>query len=585
MMHRPLPSRLVVLCLIVAGFSACSAAPPPASQAPTPARPPWPHGAMVSAANPYAVQAGARILRDGGSAVDAAIATHAVLGLVEPQSSGLGGGAFLLAYDYHAQTLQVFDGRETAPAGATPDMFVVDGEAMNFRHAWQSGVAVGVPGTVALYKLAHDAHGALPWAALFAPAIELAESGFEVSPRLSGLLTRVQRFGELHLYPASAAYFYPGGEPLQTGQVVANPAYAATLRRIAAEGPAAFYTGEIAQAMADAARAEPRPGTLSIEDLAGYRALKRTPVCGPFRELTLCSAPPPSSGLAQIMIAGLYDRLVGGREDVPQDEALRAFVDAQRLAYADRDHYVGDPAFADVPTRALISQTYLDHRATERFAPDAPSQPGDPAAVFARAAGTWQFGPDATRESRGTTHLSIVDANGNAVAMTATVEAPFGSSRFVHGFLLNNEMTDFSRDPGADDASPANLVAPGKRSRSSMSPTLVFDADGELLMATGSPGGNSIVAYVAKSLLGVLAWGMTPQAAVDFPNIVARGNHVRVETATDEGKALAQMLSDAGYEVQEREGENSGLHVVVVRPDRLEGAADPRREGVVGTAP
>lgn len=549
-----------------------------------PAKTPWPHGAMVTAANPYAVDTGIRILKAGGSAVDAAIATHLVLGLVEPQSSGIGGGAFMLAYDRTNSALDVIDGRETAPAGATADMFMVDGSAMKFMEAWQSGIAIGTPGAVALYKEAHDGHGTLPWADLFAPAIELATEGFVVSARLNNLLGRIQRFSELDEHPDSAKYFYPDSEPLAVGVTRDNPAYAALLKRIAAEGPSAFYAGEVARAMAQAATRQPRPGTLAPSDLAAYRALVRKPVCGGFRDMTLCSAPPPSSGLAQIMIVNLYDELLGDADTATEEQRVRAFVDAQRLAYADRDHFVGDPKFADVPTRALIDPTYIAARAKDRFAPTQTSRHGDLTAAFGEAAARWQFGPDTTQEIGGTTHFSIIDGNGNAVSMTATVEAPFGSSRFVHGFLLNNEMTDFSRDPG-DGKAPANLVQPGKRSRSSMSPTMVFDDDGELLLVNGSPGGNSIVAYVAKATLGVLAQGLTPQEAVDSPNIIARGDKVRVEIAGEEGKAAAAVLTAAGYEVQEREGENSGLHMIQVTPDGLRGAADKRREGTVRTLP
>ncbi|MEO1575560.1 MAG: gamma-glutamyltransferase family protein, partial [Pseudomonadota bacterium] len=582
------PSRRVVAaCVLACALGACSA-PTPAERASNADLPvvdasatAWPHGAMVTAANPYAVDAGIAILERGGSAVDAAIATHLVLGLVEPQSSGIGGGAFLLSYTAADRTLELIDGRETAPAGATADMFVAGGEVMKFLEAWQSGVAVGTPGAVAMYKLAHDRHGVLPWADLFEPAIALARDGFVVSPRLNNLLGRVARFSELDDNPDSAAYFYPDGEPLAVGTVRTNPAYAALLARIAKEGPSAFYTGEVAQAMVAAAQADPRPGTLSLSDLANYQAVVRPAVCGAFRDMRLCSAPPPSSGLAQIMIAGLYERFVPDDGAISDFDSLVALVDAQRLAYADRDHFVGDPAFADVPTEALIDPRYLDARAAQRTAPDAPIAHGDPAAVLDLAADA-VFGPDTTFEASGTTHLSIIDANGNAVSMTATVEAPFGSSRFVHGFLLNNEMTDFARDPGKGDA-PANVVAPGKRSRSSMSPTIVFDANEQLKLVIGSPGGNSIVAYVSRATLGILARGRLPADVVGESNVIARGDSVRFEARDATEKALAQQLAGLGYDVKERDGENSGLHVILVTDDGLVGAADPRREGTVRT--
>lgn len=540
---------------------------------------------MVSAANPHAVEAAIRVLAEGGHAVDAAIAAHTVLGLVEPQSSGLGGGAFMLVYERGAKRLTVYDGRETAPAGVAADLFVGDdGKAVNFLTAWQSGTAIGVPGAVALYKTAHERHGRQPWAQNFAAAIDLATRGFEVSPRLNNLLTRVARFSLLDEHAASAAYFYPGGEALPVGFVRDNPAYAATLKRIAVEGPAAFYRGELAEAMAAAAQAEPRGGSLSVEDLASYATIVREPICGAFRRYEICSAPPPSSGVAQIMIAGLYDRLAHGADsEIPR---MRAFVDAQRLAYADRDHYIADPAHSADVSADLILPAYLDARATQRFAPDAASSPGDPLSVTPAAASVTDFGRDATGGSPATSHLSIIDADGNAVSMTATVEAPFGSSRFVGGFVLNNQLTDFARQPRDQDGTLlANAPAPHKRPRSSMSPTLIFDADGELVMATGSPGGNSIVAYVAKSVLGVLAWDLDVQDAIELPNIVARGDKIRVEAADDNGKRIAGALREHGYEVQEREGENSGLHAIVVRADGLHGGADPRREGIVKTLP
>ena len=575
-----LPAAIALLVL-------CACASPPgtadneqvAAARATPPAGAWPHGAMIAAANPYATDAGFAMLERGGSAVDAAIAAHLVLGLVEPQSSGIGGGGFILAFTRETGQLEVIDGRETAPAGATADMFLQDDEAMNFLEAWQSGIAVGVPGAVAMYKLAHERHGVLPWADLFRPAIDLARDGFVVSPRLNNLLVRVRRFSDLDDYPDSAGYFYPDGEPLAVGATRDNPAYAALLTRIATEGPAAFYTGDVAKAIVDAVRAEPRPGTLGRDDLSHYRAMVRPGVCGAFRTLSICSAPPPSSGLAQIMIAGLYERFVPEDAEADDFTSLRAFIDAQRLAYADRDHFIGDPAFADVPTSLLIDPRYLDQRASERFAPDAPSRHGEPSRVLDAQARV-PFGRDTTREMGGTTHLSIIDANGNAVSMTASVEAPFGSSRFVHGFVLNNEMTDFARDPGKGDA-PANVVEPGKRSRSSMSPSMVFDDDGQLRLVIGSPGGNSIVAYVSRAMLGILARGKAPGVVVNEANVIARGDTVRVEARNPGESAVARALADAGYEVKERDGENSGLHAILVTRDGLVGAADARREGTV----
>ena len=543
----------------------------------------WNRGAMAAAANPHAVAAATEMLEKGGHAVDAAIAAHAVLGLVEPQSSGIGGGGFMLVYQYENNELVFFDGRETAPAGATVDMFIRDGEVMDRLEAWQSGVAVGVPGAIALYKSAHDAHGKLPWDVLFQPAIRLAQDGFEVSPRLAGFLPRMAEYGRLDENPGAAAYFFPDGEPLQIGFLRTNPEYADTLSRIAAEGIDAFYSGGLARAMANAAQEEPHGGTLTTNDIAAYRTVKREAICGDFRDVEICTTSPPSSGAAQIMIGGIYEHLAAG--SATQADKIAAFVDAQRLAYADRDHYIGDPDAIDIPLDDLLNPAYLKHRSTERFAPDATPTHGDPGMVLHEESAAALWGADSTQEASGTTHLSIIDGEGNAVAMTATVEAPFGSSRWVGGFLLNNQMTDFAREVSADGKPVANAIAPGRRPRSSMSPTMVFDADGKILMVTGSPGGNSIPAYVAKSIIGVLDWGMSAQDAVDFPNIVARGSQVRVEVSVEPGKSIAVNLAERGYDVKESDGENSGLHVIVVRPDLLDGAADKRREGVVATVP
>ena len=538
----------------------------------------WPHGAIATTANPHATDAAALMLSQGGHAVDAVIAAHAVLGLVEPQSSGLGGGAFLLTLDHASGKLRFFDGREMAPAGATVDMFMRDGKGMNFFEAWQSGLAVGVPGVVALYKRAHDEHGKLPWQSLFTPAIELASEGFTVSERLATFLKMLQGRGRLAVNPPTAAYFYPQGNALVVGQLLKNPEYAETLKRVAQEGPSAFYEGEIAATIVAAATAEPNPGTLTVEDLADYKVLERPVICGGFRVNRICTTTPPSSGGAQIMIAGIYDHLVTADTDKLARKV--AFVDAQRLAYADRDHYFGDPDAVDVSLKDLLHPDYLRFRASERFAPDESARYGDPASVLKKPR-KLGFAADTTEEVAGTTHLSIIDQYGNAVAMTATIEAPFGSSRWAHGFLLNNELTDFARSYDATEPLQANAIRPGRRPRSSMSPTMIFDSTGELKLVTGSPGGNSIPAYVAKSILGIFDWGLSPQDALDHANVIARGDRIRVEIGMPEGPAIAAHLKSLGYDVQERDGENSGLHVVLVSDEGLEGAADKRREGTV----
>lgn len=545
----------------------------------------WTKGAMVAAADPRAVEAGLEILRNGGNAVDAAIAAHAVLGLVEPQSSGIGGGAFMVYYDRARDEITVFDGRETAPSAATPDLFIKDGKVMGFVEAWQSGRSVGVPGQVALYKAAHEAAGQASWSDLFAPAIELAERGWAVSPRLAELLAseRLRAVVRLDDNPVTAAYFYPDGAPLPEGFLRTNTAYAATLAAIAEDGPQAFYTGPIAAEFVAAANEGPDGGSLTLEDMANYKVKVRSAVCGALKSgYKICSAPPPSSGgVAQNLIMGLYEHLKPG-PGVNADESLflKAFVDAQRLAYADRDHYIADADMVPVPVEDLINPAYIKARAAEAFAPDAPVSPGDPGVVLGKEPLRALWGEDPTEPGAGTTHISIIDFDGNAVAMTATVEAAFGSSRMAGGFLLNNELTDFARSPTAGGKPVANAPAAGKRPRSSMSPTLVFDEGGDLFMVTGSPGGNSIIAYVAKTLVGVLEWDKTAQEATALPNIIARGNTVGVEIDRPGGPEAAEALRLMGYAVEERTGENSGLHVIIVRDKGLEGGADPRREGV-----
>lgn len=581
-----------VKSIVLAGVSACLLVAcqqsNSSSEVETPDAPPvveeaiWTQGAMVAAADPRAVEAGLEALRKGGHAVDAAIAVHTVLGLVEPQSSGIGGGGFMVVYDYESGETVVYDGRETAPMAIDENLFVEDGEVLGFLDAWQSGKSTGVPGAVALYKTAHDAHGKNEWASNFEAAIGLAEDGFVVSPRLAGIVAneRIRQFTRLDDHPVSAAYFYPDGEPLAEGALRDNPDYAETLRRVAADGIETFYTGENAAAIVATLSEAPRPSAMTVEDISGYDVKVRPPLCGTWRDYRICSAPPPSSGgVTQNAIPGLYDRLLPEDATAPFAH-IRAFVDAQRLAYADRDHYVADADFVQVPAMDLINPDYLDVRATEVFAPDEKPTPGDPGVALGGNPMVGLWGQDPTEDAPGTTHFSIVDQHGNVVSMTATVEAAFGNSRMVNGYLLNNELTDFARQPRKSNLPVANAPAAGKRPRSSMSPTIIFDQDGGLKMVTGSPGGNSIVAYVSKTVLGVLDWGYSAQEAAAQPNIIARGETVGVEVDVPGGQEIADELSALGYEVQERRGENSGLHLIVVTEDGLEGGADPRREGV-----
>ena len=588
------PSTLLCPALALVALAACQ----PQSETSVPDRPTleeteqapapriWDKGAMVAAADPRAVEAGLKILREGGTAIDAAIAVHTVLGLVEPQSSGIGGGAFMVYYDYEDDALTVFDGRETAPQAADENLFVIDGEVLDYVTAWQSGRSAGVPGMIALYKAAHEAEGEAEWASLFQPAIDLARDGFEVSPRLAGLLANERLRGAMRLDEDENAsvYFFPEGEPLTVGTVRDNPAYADLLQSVAENGPSAFYEGENAQAIVDVLSQEPLPSTMTLDDISSYEVKLRPAVCGEHETMRICSAPPPSSGaVTQNMIWGLYERMTEGSGPGYSDEKLAAWVDAQRIAYADRDHYVADADYVQVPTSDLIDPRYLDARAGDVYAPDANPQPGDPGEVLGRGSMIGMWGRDLTDETPGTTHISIIDGQGNAVSMTATVESAFGNSRMVNGYLLNNELTDFSRQPTINSLPVANAPAGGKRPRSSMSPTMVFDQDGDLFMVTGSPGGNSIVAYVSKTIVGVLDWGLSAQEAINLPNVIARGPSVGVEIDVERGQNWADTLSAAGYPVEERTGENSGLHVIIVRGDGLDGGADPRREGVALT--
>lgn len=542
---------------------------------------------MVVTANPHASKVGADILRAGGSAVDAAIAIEAVLSLVEPQSSGLAGGAFMVHFNNKSNEVVVYDGRETAPAKATAKMFLKDdGDSIGFLNAKNSGVSTGVPGVIAMLALAHADHGKLPWGAHFDRAKQLAVDGFEVSPRLNSL---IERFGKyipdtLDKGPVDAhGYFFDeAGEPLKVGAIRTNPAYATTLTEIA-KTPESFYQGEIAKQIIAQTSQAPRAGALSPEDLANYRALKRPALCAPYRGKTLCGPPPASSWVAVGEIVGLLEHGPAfselGASD-PQNWAI--FTQAQRLAYADRDQYVGDSLFVDVPIRGLLNSDYLSERA-KLIDTDSASEavdPGDPW-VYEQAKKV-AYGTDATNDIAGTTHFVVVDGDGNVVSMTASVESIFGSTRMAGGMFLNNQLTDFSFQPVDDNGKPiANRVEPGKRPRSSMSPTIVLDQDGEFLMATGSPGGNSIIAYTAKTLVGVLDWNLSPQQAVELPNLVARQGKVRIEKERA-APELIDGLREFGFNVHESAGENSGLSVILRKADgTLEGGVDPRREGVI----
>jgi gamma-glutamyltranspeptidase/glutathione hydrolase len=533
---------------------------------------------MVAAANPLAVEAGLSILRAGGSAVDAAVAIQAVLGLVEPQSSGLGGGAFMLHYDAGTGDVVAYDGREVAPRGATPQLFLnADGAPLRYFEAIKSGRSVGVPGVVAMLALAHAEQGRRPWSELWQPAIELAERGFAVSPRMHSIASLAQR--QNPLAADAAAYLTIDGRAIvPVGHALKNPPYAATLRRVANEGARGFYAGPVAAAIVAATQQGPLPGTLTLADLADYRAEKHEPICRSYRVYFVCGMEPPSSGgIAVLSVLGVLQQFPMHEHGPQSHLGWHYLIEAQRLAYADRDRYVGDDRFVAVPIAGLLDNDYLRSRAQLISA-----QRALPTVEAGLPPGAERRGRDATGASVGTSHFVVVDKNGNVVAMTTTVESLFGSQRMAGGFFLNNQLTDFSFKPvDAEGHALANAPAGGKKPRSSMSPTLVFE-DGLFRLAVGSPGGNSIIGYVSKAIVGMLDWGLGPDAAIELPNVVARGAVMVEDQRFD--SALLQQLKGLGHQIQGGRGaEGSGLHAIMVMPDgTLAGGADSRREGVVG---
>jgi len=529
---------------------------------------------MVVAANPLAVEAGARVLREGGTAADAMIAVQAVLGLVEPQSSGLGGGAFLVWYDANSGAVMTLDGRETAPLEATPTLFQTeDGEPMGFFDAVVGGRSVGTPGTPALMQAAHDKWGSSDWAGLFSEAIALAEGGFTVSPRLAELVAGdADRLGQ---FRTTQDYFFPGGEAVAAGDTLINPDYASTLRMIAAEGAEAFYTGPIASDIVATVRtAAGNPGVLSRADLALYEVKERDPVCVSYRDHDVCGMGPPSSGALTIgQILGMlesYDLAALGPGDA---ETWRLIGDASRLAFADRGLYMADTDFVPMPTTGLVAPTYLQERGQLLSGDDALPEvvPGAPEWDHAML-----LASDQSLELPSTSHISIVDSYGNALSMTTTIENGFGSRLFVRGFLLNNEMTDFSFRTHVDGRPIANRLEPGKRPRSSMAPTIVLTEDTPSLVI-GSPGGSRIIGYVAQAIIAHVDWGMDVQQAMAMPHLVNRFGTYDVEDGTNAAE-LEDALVGLGYEVSVR-GLNSGLHAIAVG-ETLTGGADPRREGI-----
>jgi gamma-glutamyltranspeptidase / glutathione hydrolase len=534
---------------------------------------------MVAAANPQAVEAGLAILRAGGSAADAAIAVQLVLNLVEPQSSGVGGGAFVLHWDRAARQLKSYDGRETAPAAATPERFLVEGQPRSLADAALGGLSVGTPGTVRLLELVHKHHGRLPWSQLFEPAIRLANDGFRVSPHLHLLL---RWFGPERFAPSARRYFFDmTGSARPSGYLLRNPEFAQTLRAIAERGADAFYSGPIAEAIVRGVReGAGHQGDITLADLAAYRAKERPPICFMYRTSRVCGMGPPSSGgLAVAQVLKLLEGFDLGSTPAQamNAKALHLIAEAEKLAYADRDHYIGDPDFVSSPG-GLLASTYLDTR--RALIDPLKAMEGASAGTPPQAAGR-MLGQDETIEQPGTSHLSIVDRDGNVVSMTATIEGSFGSRLWAAGFLLNNELTDFAFRPVDKAGRPlANAVAGGKRPRSSMSPTIVFDEKGEPSAVLGSPGGSRIILYVVKTLIAILDWKLDAQAATALMNFGSRGGAFEVEV--DHGSAAwhALKLKPYGHRISANLMA-SGTHVIRILPDGiLEGGADPRREGV-----
>jgi len=565
-----------LLLALLAGCAPLAAeARPPVAAATASSAPAYKPSGMVAAANPLAVEAGLRVLRDGGTAVDAAVAVQAVLGLVEPQSSGLGGGSFMVFYDAKTGKVTAYDGREKAPQAATTQLFMgPDGKPLNFVTAVLSGRSTGVPGAVGMLAQAQKEHGKAGWNTLFKDAERLADGGFTVSPRLAGMInsTRIPQ-GQA---PDAVAYFTkPNGQRYQAGDTLKNPAYAATVRDLAAKGPSALYEGPLAQKIVDRLRQGDLPSTMTLADLKAYRPRSAEALCRPWKVYTVCVPNPSSSGVSVIQALRMLEHTDIAKRGPSDPVAWTLLAQAERVMYADRDRYVGDPSFVKVPVEGLLDPAYVAQRA--KLIGDT----AGPAPSFGYPAGAPVVGPDSTQEPAGTTHMVIVDPMGNVVSMTTTVESVFGSGRMVGGFFLNNQLTDFNFNPRDGDGAPgANAVAGGKRPRSSMVPIVVLDKDGKFLAALGSPGGSAILSYNLKAMVGVFDWGLTMQQAINLPNLVARGDTFSADVERF-GPEMTAALQARGVNIRTGQVETSGLHGVIVRPGGvLEGGADPRREGV-----
>lgn len=573
----PLPRLIACLALLALALPALAQtrADPEAATGFTPRPLAMAERHMIVAANPHASEAGLAMLRRGGSAADAAVAALLVLNVVEPQSSGIGGGAFALVDG--PEGLTALDARETAPAAATPRLFFEGGEPMAWIDAVPTGRSVGAPGLVRLLAELHARHGRLPWADLVAPAYRLAARGFPVSPRLAAL---VEGFAAYLAGTDAAAVFMPGGAPIPEGTILVQPALAATLAELALLGPDAFYEGPIAAAIAEAVARPPMPGALTAEDIAGYRVIERAPVCLAYRAVEICGMGPPSSGATTVgQILGLVERTGEAASDAADPALWHRFAEASRLAYADRERYLADPDRVAVPVEGLLDPAYLWARADlvdPAAAREGPASAGTPPGVAE------QPGDGATTESPGTTHLSVIDGDGLAIAVTASIESAFGSRRMAAGFLLNNQLTDFAFDPvGADGRPVANAPDGGKRPRSSMAPTIAYrQGDPAPAFILGSPGGSRIPEYVAGALIGLVDLGLDPAGAAALFHVSQRNRDATVLEAEVAPEGLAAALAALGHAVETAEM-TSGLHIIAIGDDgRITGGADPRREGV-----
>jgi gamma-glutamyltranspeptidase/glutathione hydrolase len=531
---------------------------------------------MVVAANPYASKAGYNILEKGGSAVDAAIAVELILTLVEPQSSGIGGGTFMLYWDNQKKKMTTFDGRETAPAAATSELFLdKQGNPLRWIDAVVGGRSVGVPGLMATFKKAHDKYGKLPWSVLFEEAIALADNGFIVSPRLEKLLGLNYNPG-IHSLPEINKYFFPNGQSVKAGDLLVNKKLANAYRSIAKDGIDVFYSGWIAEKIIEKVQnSTVSPGLLSMNDMSAYKVKEREPVCGAYRDYNICGmAPPSSGGIAVIQILKQLQRFELAKYKPNSVEAMHLYTQSSRLAFADRNRYVADVDFVDVPTAGLIDSKYLAKR----------SSLINPKKDMGKAAsgtpnGALALAKDSAIERPSTSHFSIIDAQGNAVSMTSSIENGFGSALMVEGFILNNQLTDFSLSPKKNGQLVANRVQPNKRPRSSMAPMMVFNKDNSLKLLVGSPGGSRIINYVAQTIIGVLDWQLNPQDAINLPKVTNRNYVTTLERGTS-AEALKPLLEAKGHKVQVRDL-NSGIHAIEVTKSGFIGGADPRREGLV----